>query len=139
MPGAGKRRNEKHKKEKHPYLRFHRQHGKIATLTAVYAEQRFGVLEMDAADQAVRAFREKSVADGSRINAGYMALEPEIFDYLKGDETVFEQETIQQLVADGELCAYKHDGFWQCMDTKREKDRLEEMAACGKAPWMVWL
>ena len=121
------------------FVRFHRQHGKIATLTAVYVEQRFGVLEIDSADQAVRAFREKSVADGSRINAGYMALEPEIFDYLKGDETVFEQETIQQLVADGELCAYKHDGFWQCMDTKREKDRLEEMAACGKAPWMVWL
>ena len=120
-------------------VRFHREHGKIATLTAVYVEQRFGVLEIDACDQAVRAFREKSMADGSRINAGYMVLEPGIFDYLNGDGTVFERETIQRLVADGELCAYKHDGFWQCMDTKREKEKLEEMAARGKAPWMVWL
>ena len=119
-------------------VRFHREHGKIATLTAVYVEQRFGVLEIGSKDQAVQAFREKSMADGSRINAGYMVLEPEIFAYLKDDSTVFERETIQRLVADGELCAYQHDGFWQCMDTKREKEKLEEMAARGKAPWMVW-
>ena len=77
--------------------------------------------------------------DGSQINAGYMVLEPKIFDYLKDDQTVFERETIQQLVTDGELCAYQHEGFWQCMDTKREKEKLEEMIAQGRAPWMVWI
>lgn len=117
---------------------FHKNHGKTATLTAVYVEQRFGVLEIARKDREVLSFREKSEVDGSQINAGYMVLEPEIFAYLKDDDTVFERETIQQLVADRQLCAYQHDGFWQCMDTKREKDKLEEMIAAGQAPWMVW-
>lgn len=120
-------------------VKFHKEHGKTATLTAVYLEQRFGVLEITRKDRIVRAFREKSQVDGSQINAGYMVLEPKIFDYLKDDRTVFERETIQQLVADGELCAYQHEGFWQCMDTKREKEKLEEMIAQGRAPWMVWI
>lgn len=120
-------------------VKFHKEYGKTATLTAVYLEQRFGVLEITRKDRIVRAFREKSQVDGSQINAGYMVLEPKIFDYLKDDQTVFERETIQQLVADGELCAYQHEGFWQCMDTKREKEKLEEMIAQGRAPWMVWI
>ena len=117
---------------------FHKKHGKIATLTAVYLEQRFGVLEIGRNDRAVLAFREKAQVDGSQINAGYMVLEPGIFAYLKDDRTVFERETILQLVADGQLCAYQHEGFWQCMDTKREKEKLEEMITQGRAPWMVW-
>ena len=119
-------------------LEFHKKHGKIATLTAVHVEQRFGVLEIDHSDETVRAFREKTEVDGSRINAGYMVLEPGIFDYIEGDDTVFEKETISRLVSDGELDAYRHDGFWQCMDTKREKDQLESMIASNRAPWMVW-
>lgn len=119
-------------------VEFHKSHGKIATMTAVHVEQRFGVLNIDKESLDVTAFREKSLADGSRINAGYMVLRPEIFDYLEGDETIFEQEPLRRLVADGELKAYKHNGFWQCMDTKREKEQLENMIARGTAPWMVW-
>jgi len=117
---------------------FHKAHGKIATMTAVHVEQRFGVLEIDRETMEVRAFREKSMADGSRINAGYMVLKPEIFDYLEDDNTIFEQEPLRRLVAAGELKAYKHNGFWQCMDTKREMEQLEKMIAKGNAPWMVW-
>lgn len=119
-------------------LEFHKSHGKIATLTAVHIEQRFGVLEIDREEKTVTAFREKSAADGSRINAGYMVLQPEIFDYIEGDSTVFEKAPLQKLVEEGQLKAYKHNGFWQCMDTKREMEQLEEMIASGKAPWMVW-
>lgn len=119
-------------------VEFHRKYGRIATLTAVHMEQRFGVLEIEREDKTVLAFREKAEVDGSRINAGYMVLQPEIFDYIEGDQTVFEKETLHRLVAEGELGAYKHNGFWQCMDTKREKEQLEEMIAKGKAPWMVW-
>ena len=118
--------------------KFHESHGKIATLTAVHMDQRFGVLEIDKESQTVDAFREKSLVDGSRINAGYMVLEPAIFDYIEGDKTVFEREVMQKLVADGQLNAYKHNGFWQCMDTKREKDALDAMVAAGNAPWMTW-
>lgn len=119
--------------------KFHEAHGQIATLTAVHMDQRFGVLDIDRNSQNVDAFREKSLVDGSRINAGYMVLEPEIFDYIEGDATVFEREVMQKLVADGQLNAYKHNGFWQCMDTKREKDALDAMVAEGRAPWMTWL
>lgn len=119
-------------------LEFHKQKGKYATLTAVHVDQRFGVLDIDRGDGRVTAFREKSQADGSRINAGYMVLEPEVFDYLEGDETVFEKEPLQRLSQDNQLVAYKHNGFWQCMDTQREKKMLEEMWASGKAPWKVW-
>ena len=76
--------------------------------------------------------------DGSRINAGYMVLEPGIFDLIEGDTTVFEKEPLEKVAKMGELKAYKHDGFWQCMDTKREKEKLEELWASGKAPWKVW-
>ena len=119
-------------------IEFHKSHGKIATLTAVHVDQRFGVLDINREDLSVVAFREKSQADGSRINAGYMVLKPAIFDYLEGDETVFEQEPLRRLAEQGELKAYKHNGYWQCMDTKREMDRLEKLWASGKAPWKTW-
>ena len=95
-------------------------------------------LDIDRDDCSIKAFREKSMADGSRINAGYMVLEPEIFDYIDGDSTVFEQEPLRRLAENNQLDAYKHNGFWQCMDTKREMEMLEEMWASGKAPWKVW-
>ena len=119
-------------------MEFHKSHGRIATLTAVHMEQRFGVLDIDRQDFNVTAFREKSQADGSRINAGYMVLKPAIFNYLKDDHTIFEQEPLRVLVSEGQLKAYKHNGFWQCMDTKREMEKLEEMWESGNAPWKVW-
>ena len=118
-------------------LKFHESHGKIATLTSVMLEQQKGVLNI-AQDNSVRSFREKQLSDGAPINAGFMVLKPEIFDYLKGDGTVFEREPLEKLAAKGELMSYKHKGFWQCMDTKKEKDILEELWASGQAPWKVW-
>lgn len=119
-------------------VKFHQSHGKIATLSAVHVEQRFGVLDINRESQAITAFREKSSADGSRINAGYMVLQPEIFDYIDGDNTVFEKEPLQRLAEIDELRAYKHNGFWQCMDTKREMEQLEKLIASEEAPWMIW-
>ncbi len=118
-------------------LDFHKSHGKIATITAVTLGQRFGILDIDV-DNTIRCFREKDVSDGSRANAGFMVMEPEVFDYIEGDETVFEKEPLQTLADKGELKAYMYNGFWQCMDTKREKIRLEELWSSGNAPWKVW-
>lgn len=117
---------------------FHRSHGKIATLTAVSVGQRFGVLDIDEKEKVIRSFREKEQMDGSRINAGYMVLQPEIFDYIEGDGTVFEKEPLAALAKRGELAAYEYNGFWQCMDTQREKEQLEKMIERNQAPWMVW-
>jgi glucose-1-phosphate cytidylyltransferase len=100
-------------------------------------EQRFGVLDITK-DATVEAFREKSMADGSRINAGYMVLEPRIFDYIKDDTTVFEKEPLEKVANMGELKAFLFDGYWQCMDTKREMDKLNELWDSGKAPWKKW-
>lgn len=116
---------------------FHEAHGKLATLTAVNAEQRFGVLDIQDSS-AISAFREKDMGDGSRINAGYMVLSPKILDYIEGDETIFEKEPLEKIAAMDELMAYKYDGFWQCMDTKREMDRLEELWEQKQAPWKAW-
>ena len=118
-------------------LAFHRSHGRIATLTAVFQEQQKGVLNIGE-DNSVRAFREKQAADSAPINAGYMVLEPAIFDYLDGDGCVFEQEPMRALAAQGQLMSYKHRGFWQCMDNIREKEILEKLIAAGRAPWMKW-
>lgn len=118
-------------------LRFHQSHGKMLTLTAVNIEQRFGVLDIDA-ESKVHSFREKSVDDKSRINAGYMVCQPEIFNYIEGDDTVFEKEPLETAARMGELMAYKHDGYWQCMDTKREKEKLDALWRSGQAPWKVW-
>lgn len=116
-------------------LEFHRSHGRIATLTAVLPEQQKGVLDI-AEDSSVRSFREKQASDRVPINAGYMVLEPGVFDYLDGDGCVFEQEPLRRLAEDGQLMSYKHRGFWQCMDNVRERDVLEKMLASGSAPWV---
>lgn len=118
-------------------LEFHKAHGKTATLTAVMLEQQKGVLDIGG-DNAVHSFREKAAGDGAPINAGYMVLEPEIFDYIDGDDTVFEKKPLETLAAKGELMSYMHRGFWQCMDTKREMDMLEKMLDTGNAPWKKW-
>ena len=118
-------------------LAFHKAHGKTATITAVSLEQRFGVLDI-AEDDSVISFREKRKADSNRINVGYMVLEPEIFNYIEGDATVFEKDPLERLASERQIAAYKYDGFWQCMDTKREMDKLNEMWASGNAPWKVW-
>lgn len=118
-------------------VEFHASHGKIATLTAVMLEQQKGVLDVGG-DNAVKSFREKKNSDGALINAGYMVLNPEIFDYISDDSTIFEQGPMEQLAAEGQLMSYTHRGFWQCMDTKREMDILEKLLAAGKAPWKKW-
>ena len=118
-------------------LECHRLHGKTATLTTVDFAQMKGVLDIDK-DNTIRAFREKDAADATLINGGFMVMNPEIFDYIEGDDTVFEREPLQRLAAEGQLKSYYHDGFWQCMDTQREMQRLEEMWQTGHAPWKIW-
>ena len=118
-------------------LDFHKQHGKLATLTSVILEQQKGILDIGG-DNAVRSFREKSSNDGAPINAGFMVLEPQVFDFIEGDDTVFERKPLMELADAGELMSYCHRGFWQCMDTKREKDILEKMWNSGTAPWKKW-
>ena len=95
-------------------------------------------LELDPETKLITSFREKEETDSARINGGYMVLEPKVFDYLEDDSTIFEQKPMRQLAKDGELNAYEYDGFWQCMDTKREHDLLDRMIESGNAPWMVW-
>ncbi len=118
-------------------VEFHRSTGKIATMTAVRPEGRFGTLDMSGND--VRAFREKSKNDTGWINGGFMVLDSGVFDYLDGgDPVVFEQEPLTRLTEDGQLNAYKHDGFWQCMDTLRDKEKLQKLWESGNAPWKSW-
>ena len=118
-------------------VQFHKKHGKLATLTAVIQKQQKGVLDITE-QGSVKSFREKQGSDGTAINAGFMVLQPEVFDYLEGDQTVFETTPLQRLVEEGELMSYRHTGFWQCMDTAREKELLETLWANGTAPWKVW-
>ena len=118
-------------------LEFHRSHGKTATLTAVKMVQEKGVLDIGG-DNAVKAFREKNITDCAPINAGYMVLEPAIFDLLDGDNCVFERKPLVTLAEKGELMSYIHEGFWQCMDNIREKNMLERLLQEGKAPWKKW-
>lgn len=118
-------------------LEFHQSHGKLATLTAVIQAQEKGVLDIDE-DNSVHSFREKEAMDGSPINAGYMVLQPEVFDYIEGDKTIFEKGPLVQLASEGQLMSYTHRGFWQCMDNIREKNLLETLLAQGKAPWKKW-
>lgn len=118
-------------------INFHRSHKKLATLTTVTIEQEKGILDIDG-DNAVKAFREKSMSDATHINAGYMVLSPKIFEYIDGDQTIFEKESLEKLAKDGELMSYMHKGYWQCMDTKREKDILEKLWNTGNAPWKRW-
>ena len=118
-------------------VKFHKGHGKMATITSVIQKQEKGVLDISDVG-FVRSFREKRPTDGTPINAGYMVLEPKVFDYLDGDSCVFERVALEQLADQGELMSYIHQGFWQCMDSLREKEMLEGMLKNNKAPWKVW-
>lgn len=117
-------------------VKEHKQHGKLATLTAVLPEGRFGVMDLEG--NQVKSFREKSKHDMGWINGGYMVLEPEIMDYIAGDETMFEGEPLENIARDGQLMCYKHEGFWQCMDALRDKQKLDELWNRGQAPWKIW-
>ena len=120
----------------HKLLKFHRSHGKIATLTAVRPPARYGHLELEG--WRVTKFSEKPQAAEGWINGAFFVLEPEVFAYIDGDDTQFEKEPLERLARDGQLMAYLHDSFWQCMDTLREKYLLERLWESGKAPWRVW-
>jgi glucose-1-phosphate cytidylyltransferase len=121
----------------HALLNYHNSHGKIATMTTVNAGQRFGVLDIQQGGQ-ISAFREKSDDDGAMINAGFMVLGPEIFDLIPGDDTILERGPLESLAAQGQLMAYRHQGFWQCMDTQRDRQKLEELWESNQAPWRKW-
>ena len=118
-------------------LKFHKEHDKIVTMTAVTTSQRFGVLDVNE-DGLINSFREKSDLDAGLINGGFMVLKPEIFKYIKDDSSVFEKEPLETVASKCELIAYKHNGFWQCMDTQRDKQQLESLWTTGKAPWRKW-
>lgn len=118
-------------------VEYHKSHGKIATMTAINVGQRFGVLDINE-ENRINAFREKNDDDGSMINGGYMVLNPEIFNYIEGDDTVFEKVPLETVANMGQLMAFKHEGFWKCMDTQRDKNQLEEMWESGNAPWKIW-
>jgi glucose-1-phosphate cytidylyltransferase len=100
-------------------------------------KQEKGILNIGG-DNAVKSFREKNLADGAPINAGYMVLQPEIFDLIAGDETVFEKDPLNRLVDEGQLMSYVNEGFWQCMDNIREREMLEKLLQAGQAPWKKW-
>lgn len=118
-------------------VEFHKNHGKLATMTAVQPGGRFGTLEIDS-NGYIERFAEKKKEDGGWINGGYMVLQPEVIDYIEGDQTTFEKEPLERLSAERELVSYKHYGFWQCMDTMKEKMYLEELLMNDTAPWKVW-
>lgn len=117
--------------------KYHRASGKAATLTAIQPGGKFGTLEIQP-DNTIHSFTEKRKEDGGWINGGYMVLEPEIFDLIDGDETTLEREPLETLAREGKLGAYHHDGFWQCMDTLRDKTLLEDLWAKKQAPWKSW-
>ena len=120
-------------------LAQHRSSGKLATLTGIQPGGRFGVLDLDKGGQTVTGFREKAKEDGGWINGGFMVLEPGVFDYLSAEEScILERTPMETLARDGKLGIYKHGGFWQCMDTQRDRFKLEELWESGKAPWLVW-
>jgi len=116
---------------------FHKSHGKMLTISAYNVGQRFGVLDIDASGH-IKEFREKIQGDGNLINIGFMVCQPGFIDYIDGDSIALEKQPLEKAAQDGQLMAYKHEGFWQCMDTVREKEMLEEYWASGKAPWKVW-
>ena len=117
-------------------LKFHKEQGKICTITAVKPEGRFGILDIK--ENLIKSFREKDKQDVGYINGGYMVCEPAIFDSIENDATTLEQQPFASLAAEGQLVPFKHNGFWQCMDTMRDKEKLENLLAANKAPWKVW-
>lgn len=118
-------------------VRFHHEHGAAATVTAVQPAGRFGALDIQD-ENVVRGFKEKPSGDGSWINGGFFVLNPEVLDRVDGDGTVWEQEPLESLARDGQLQAFRHEGFWQAMDTLRDKRALEELWSQGTAPWKLW-
>ena len=119
-------------------IEFHQRQKTHATLTAVESPGRFGVFPLEKNQTRVASFHEKPTGEGARINAGFFVLQPEIFDYIEGDHTVWEEEPMERLARDGQLSAFRHDGFWMPMDTLRDKMVLEELWSKGTAPWKVW-
>ena len=117
-------------------LAFHRAHGRLITMTAVRPPARYGHMEFDG--DRIREFTEKPQTAEGWINGAFFVVEPQVFDYIDGDDTQFEKEPLERLAAEGELMAYKHDGFWQCMDTRRDKFVLEKLWDSGEAPWKIW-
>ena len=118
-------------------VNFHKKMNHIATITAVQPGGRFGILELNP-DNQINSFREKSKEDGGWINGGFMVLEPKVFDFINDDSTIFEKDPLEKIARIGELDAFTHDGFWQCMDTMRDKDYLERLLRENKASWKVW-
>ena len=118
-------------------LMFHKCHGRLATMSAVKPESRFGTIDFEQ-NGKVNAFREKNEEDTGYINAGFMVLNKKVLDYVEGDSIMFERQPMEKLAADGELMCYRHNGFWQCMDTMRDKTKLEDLWESGDAPWKVW-
>ena len=118
-------------------LAYHKSHKKIGTMSMYNFGQTKGIVELGS-DGIIKAFREKSDFDGDLINIGYMVFEPQVFDYIENDLTVFEKEPLTKLVEDNQLAGFVHKGFWQCMDTLREKQKLEALWAGNRAPWKLW-
>ena len=116
---------------------FHKSHGKLATMTSVQPEGRFGALDVDS-DMKVNSFMEKPRGDGSWINGGFFVCEPAVLDYIEGDETIFERQPLENLANDGELFTYRHSGFWKCMDTLRDKQQLNDIWSRKEAKWKTW-
>ena len=118
-------------------FKYHKSRGKMVTISAYNAGQRFGVLDV-APDGQIREFREKTQGDGNLINIGFMVCQPEFIDYIDGDDTILEKSPLETVAKLGQLAAYRHTGFWQCIDTVREKEQAEKLWASGQAPWKVW-
>lgn len=118
---------------------YHNNSGKYLTMTAIQPGGRFGVLDINDETNNIKEFVEKSKEDGGWINAGFMVVEPEVFNYIEDDSTVFEKEPLEKLAKEGNLMAYKHNGFWQCMDTQRDKGLLERLWRENRAPWKTWI
>ena len=118
-------------------LEFHKSHGKTATITAVQPTGRYGVLDLNEKNSVIH-FQEKPKGDEVWINGGFFVLEPEAFNYIQGDETIWEREPLESILKDGQIVAYKHFGLWKCMDTSRDKGELENLWNSGKAAWKVW-
>ena len=118
-------------------IKFHEDHGLNGTITATHPPGRFGALDIHS-DQHVTSFKEKPIGDGGMINGGFFVLSPKVLDFIEGDQTIWEREPLELLAKANQLKAYQHDGFWQCMDTLRDKKLLEELWDSGKAPWKVW-
>ena len=119
-------------------IEFHKKQRRLATLTAVQPPGRFGAFTLERDQMSVPTFREKPDGDGAWINGGFFVLQPEVMDYIEGDATVWEREPMERLASEGQLAAYRHSGFWQPMDTMRDRMYLEELWAKGNAPWKVW-